>query len=69
MFVEFVEVEIAQLVVADSMRKHVVDGHQDLVGHATMALWFAKTSAEARNGQFWWKRCEYDYRLGKARRP
>ena len=34
MLVEFVEIEIAQLVVADSIRKHVVDGHQDLVGHS-----------------------------------
>ena len=33
MFVEFVEVEISQFVVADPVRKHVVDGHQDFVGY------------------------------------
>ena len=33
MLVEFVEIEIAQVVVAGSIRKHVVDGHEDLVGH------------------------------------
>src|ERR1700758_5408393 len=32
-FVEFVEVKIPQFVVADSVGKHVVDGHQDLVGY------------------------------------
>lgn len=33
MFVEFVEVEISQFVVADPVRKRVVDSHQDLVGY------------------------------------
>ena len=33
MFVEFAEVKIPQFVVADSVGKHVVDGHQDLVGY------------------------------------
>jgi hypothetical protein len=31
--VEFVQVEISKLVVADSVGKHVIDGHQDLMGH------------------------------------
>ncbi len=33
MLVEFVEVKIAQFVVADLVGKHVIDGHEDLMGH------------------------------------
>ena len=32
MLVEFIQVKIAQFVVADLMGKHVIDGHQDLMG-------------------------------------
>ena len=32
-FVPFVQVRIPQFVVANSVRKHVIDGHQDFVGH------------------------------------
>jgi len=32
-FVELVEVEIPQFVVADSVGKHVVDGQQDFMGY------------------------------------
>jgi hypothetical protein len=32
-FVELVEVEIPQIVVADSVGKHVIDGYQDLMGY------------------------------------
>jgi len=32
-FVELVQVEITQFVVADLVGKHVIDGHQDLMGH------------------------------------
>jgi hypothetical protein len=32
-FVELVEVEIPQIVVADSVGKHVIDGQQDLMGY------------------------------------
>jgi hypothetical protein len=31
-FVEFVEVKIAQIVVGNLLGKHVIDGHQDLMG-------------------------------------
>jgi hypothetical protein len=31
-FVELVQVEISQVVVANLLRKHVVNGHQDFVG-------------------------------------
>jgi len=33
MFVEFLEAEIAQFVIAASVGQHVVDGHQDLMGY------------------------------------
>jgi hypothetical protein len=33
LFVEAVEVEVSQFVVADSMGKHAIDGDQDLVDH------------------------------------
>src|SRR5882762_7110473 len=32
-FVELVEIKIPQFVVADLMGKHVIDSHQDFVGH------------------------------------
>src|ERR1700747_2189479 len=32
-FVELVQIEITQFVVADLVGKHVIDGHQDLMGH------------------------------------
>lgn len=33
-FVELVQVKIAEFVAADLVGKHVIDGHQDVVGHA-----------------------------------
>jgi hypothetical protein len=32
-FVELVQVEVTQFVVADLVGKHAIDGHQDLMGH------------------------------------
>src|SRR5215469_112432 len=32
-FVELVEVEISEFVVADVVGKHVIDGHEDFMGH------------------------------------
>jgi len=32
-FVELVQVEISEFVVADLVGKHVIDGHEDFMGH------------------------------------
>ena len=47
MFVEFVEVEIPQFVVTDPVGKHVVDGHQDLVGYRYCSALVASSSFES----------------------
>jgi len=46
-FVELVEVEVPQFVVADSVGKHVVDGHQDLVGYRYGSALVTSSSFEA----------------------
>src|ERR1700756_1545341 len=47
MFVELVQVEIAQFVVADPMGKHVIDGHQDLVGYGYCSALVTSSSFES----------------------
>jgi hypothetical protein len=52
-FVELIQVEIPQFVVADSVGKHVVDGHQDLVSYRdSMPLAMAAALAASTSAVF-----------------
>jgi hypothetical protein len=45
--VELVEVEIPQIVVADSVGKHVIDGHQNHVGYRNYGAFVTSPSFES----------------------